>query len=737
MTPSASTGARIRDAALVLLIAGGTVLFIGALMDQLIGEGPFGYHASRPQSWQGGLEVVAIAVLLAAAAGLVRTPRRRAVLVLVIAGGYLRRHFVDIPMLIDLAYVEILVGLGAGASRVAGFAPARDARDYLRFFIAGVVLWSVGAWTLSAFGVGSLKILRLYTLVLAIPAAAARETPLALFLWRKFAASTPPERATIAALGAWFLALAARTNVVGGFDPWWYGFRGEYVLVPGRSVFEPLGLVAPVHYYPKLYELLLISVSGLHDTSVIEGIAIFVLLLFALASMELLKPLGLGVRTRVLLVALVTTVPAIANSALSPKPDLFMAFVLLVACIEATRFAREGSSSAGFWIVTSMLIAFASKLSAPPFLVAVALGSLALGVLNGRPRTPDPAGERRFAIAIAGAAAIVGVFVTARTWLLAGVPMVAPEPMLALFEKFGMTLKPPVGRLLSAPAIGLDAQPGLLIDQLFRPQRLDHMVVTWIGNVWLFLFALAAAARVLVRRGRDDAPRVPAIWWIVQLAGLVLLLTFETTTRGGEGNYLVLPVALAMLAGGYVALRALPPGMPVRLLLAMLPLFAVSQAWYSFLSAGWGTGTRAFDVNFGHSTRDLRKQKLRIFEQAGIANIANYIDAVPGVPRGVGYVTDGALFRLDGTFEALNMYGFWNRAPLENAQAFVDYLAANRLDYLILPTERNAKMRPNVVASVAEAAATLRADPGVRIVEDSNYVLYDLAALHAADRAGR
>jgi hypothetical protein len=131
-------------------------------------------------------------------------------------------------------------------------------------------------------------------------------------------------------------------------------------------VFKSLGLVAPVHYYPKLYELMLIAVSGLHDTSVIFGVSLIVLVMFALACMALLAPLGLGFRTRVLLVALAVTVPATANAALSPKPDLFMAFVLLVACIDATRFAREGRLADALWIATALLLAFASKLSAPP-----------------------------------------------------------------------------------------------------------------------------------------------------------------------------------------------------------------------------------------------------------------------------------------------------------------------------------------------------------------------------------
>jgi hypothetical protein len=737
MTPPASAASRIRLFVLVLLIAGGTAFFTGSLIHELIGVGPFGYHITRDETWQGGLEVLVLAALLAIVAAFVRAPRWRIAMMLALAALYLRRHAVDLSMLIDVAYLEILVGLGACAARLTRAAPANDTRAYLRLFIAGIVLWSLGAWTLSAFGFGSLKILRLYTLVLAVPAIAARQTPLVVFLARGFSMRTVGERASLAALGAWFLCLAARTNVVGGFDPWWYGLRGEYVLVAGGSVFKSLGLVAPVHYYPKLYELMLIAVSGLHDTSVIFGVSLIVLVMFALACMALLAPLGLGFRTRVLLVALAVTVPATANAALSPKPDLFMAFVLLVACIDATRFAREGRLADALWIATALLLAFASKLSAPPYIVAIVLGTLVLWLRNGRPRQSDTLPERNFAIAIAIAAVIVAIFVTARTWLLAGVPLVGPEPLVELFAKLGMTLKPPVGLLAAGSPAGWNEWPELVTDQLFRPQRLGHMVISWIGNAWLCLFAIAIAAPLPVRRPKAETPRVPAIWWIVMLVALALLLTFATQTRGGEGNYFILPVALAMLASGSLALARVPAGIATRLLLAMLPFFVVSQACYSFMSASWVTGTRAFDFDFSLPVRDLRNQKQRILERAGMANIATYISAVPGVPRGVGYADQGPLFRLDGTFEALDTYDPWYIEPLRSADAFLGYLARERIDYLIMPSAGNHSYLKPILGTVTDAIKILRTEPGVRVVEDHDYVLYDLAALHAAARAGR
>jgi hypothetical protein len=737
MMPLRSTGERWPSFVLVALIAAGTIFCIGELISQLIDNGPFGWHLERQRTWQGGLEVLALAALLALVAGLVRAPRWRALLLLVLGELYLRRHYVDLPMLVDLVYFEILIGLGAGVARLCRLAPADDVRGYLRLALAGIVLWSFGAWTLSAFGFGSLKILRIYTLLLAVPAFAARQTPLSIFLWRRFSALGGSQRASVAALGAWFLCLAARTNIVSGFDPWWYGLRGDYVLVAGGSVFKSLGLVAPVNYYPKLYELLLIPVSGLHDISVINGVSIMVLALFALTSMELLKQFTLGFRTRVLLTALCVTVPAIANSALSPKADLFMAWVLLLACLEAVRFSREGTMGAGCWTIAAFALAFASKLSAPPFIVALAAGALTVWFYNARPSRPDADGERRFAMLITLAAIIVAMLVTARTWLLAGVPLIGPQQVLNLFAMFGMSLKPPAGLLLGGPSVDWRDLPALLVDQLFRPQTLAHMVISWIGNVWLYLFALAFAARLVAGAPPAERPRVSWIWSIVLLVGLALLLTFRTVERGGDGNYFVLPIALAILIGGYAALKRLPPGMSTRVLLATLPLFVVFQAAYSFVSAGWSAGTRPFDLDFTRSVRDLRRENQRIFQSQGIEGIADYLRAVPGIARGVGYVADAPAFRLASTFETLNFYEFWRREPLQSADAFIAYLGDHHIDYLILPKPGVKVLKRPMASTVIEAGARLRSISDVSVIEDRNYELYDLAKLHAIERDGR
>jgi len=723
---------------LALLIAAGTIVCIGIVIDQLVGWGPFGWHLSRARTWQGGLEVLALAALLALVAGLVRSTLWRTVLLVAIGELYLRRHYVDLPMLVDVLYVELLIGAGAFAAKCCGAARASDVLGYLRLAAAGIVLWSFGAWLLSAFGLGSIQGLRAWTLLLAIPAIAARQTPLTVYLSRRFATLGGSERAIVAAIGAWFLCLAARTNVVSGFDAWWYGLRGEYALVATGSVFRSLELVAPVNYYPKLWELLLIPVSGLHDTSILEGLSIAMLALLALSCLSILKPLVPGLRARLLFVALVVTVPAIANTALSPKPDMFSAWVLLLACIEAATFAREGRISVFAWIVTGFALAFASKLSAPPYIVAIFAVLVVGWWRNGRPHMIDAPSELRFAIAIAVAAIVVAGFVTARTWLLAGVPLIGPEPLLHLFAKFGFTLKPPAGLLGGGPPPDWHDLPALVTDQLFRPQTLAHMVTSWIGNVWLYLFALALVAMLLVRKSAGETrSRVAPVYIVVLLTGVALLILYRNPERGGDGNYFVLPLALAIAIGGFAALKRLPDGMPTRLLLATLPLFVVFQAAYSFISAGWATGTRTFDLDFSHTVRDLQHDNKRVFEAGGIAYIAEYLRAVPGTARAIGYVDDRPAFRLPATFETINFYEYWRQEPLASGDAFLAYLADHDIDYLVMPRDGRHPIKRTMAPAAIAAANALREMPDVKRVDDRDYTLYDLAALHAARRDTR
>src|SRR4029079_14538224 len=159
-------------------------------------------------------------------------------------------------------------------------------------------------------------------------------------------------------------------------------------------------------------------------------VSIAALLLFGLTASEFLKRLQLGFGARLALVALCITLPAVGNSALSPKPDLFCGWLLLLACETAMRYARGGTRSDGAWTLLLCLLACASKLSAPPYALALIIAALWFRYRQRATVENDPLAQRRYAATILLSAIAVFALVTWRTWSLAGVPLIGPQQIV-------------------------------------------------------------------------------------------------------------------------------------------------------------------------------------------------------------------------------------------------------------------------------------------------------------------
>ena len=714
--------------ALVLLAAAAC---IGMPAWQLLEHGPFSWHVRQPGFWQGGLEATALATLSATV--LAFAPRNRwllAVLALAFA-FYLRRHSVDIPLLLDMLYIEIVVGLGAFVRRLFRLSPPADARDYLQAFVLGFVAWSVLAWTASAFGMGSIGELRALTLLLAIPAACGRHVPLALHLWRRARACDRADRAWCALLATWIAVLYARSKVAYGYDSLWYGLRAEFVLVPGTSIYEPLGLVSPVHYFPKLYEMFLLPMARIGDSSVLSGITIWMLVLVLLACGVLARRIGLPAHARLPVLMLIATLPALANST-TPKPDVIAALFVLLAADAAFGFLRSHAPRDAAWLLAFGTLACVSKLTAIPY-VGVLVLATAAAAWHARASTrggnPD-ARELRLALCAVAGALVVAGFVSARTWVLTGVPTIGPDPLFKLWTAIGLEPVPPAGTLEWTRPQDWSDVPALLLDWWFRPQRLPHVVIGWVGNVWLWCALLAFAFAMRPPRGGAIAPRRDAIHWpLVALAatGAALALGLRYHVRGSDGNYFLaalLPAILLSAAALFRRGEARPRLLAVAF--ACLPAFALFQASYSFTSAAWVPGTRAFDFELGRSWKGLRKARPGILASAGLGAIGAKLSEEPDSVRVVGYAQEPASFWLPGRFEYLRTISFSRPEYFADVASFLAFLREQRIDFLIMPLRPDEEPYPGIAAAVQEAARAFTAMPEVERLEDRAYAMFDL-----------
>lgn len=693
---------------------------------QLIGPGPFDWHIRQRAFVQGGLEALVLIAVVAAAFAL-RSSRIALLLAAAVLELYLRRHAVDIPLVIDLLYVEIIIGVGMFTRRACGARAADDALAYVHAFLLGFAGWSLVAWTASAIGVGSISQLRAATLALGVVALSARTPPLTVFLWRGLRLQDRVSRLWGGALAAWVAVLYARTNVVHGYDSLWYGLRGEYVLDPGHSVFDAPGLVSPVHYFPKLYEVFLLPVSALGDSSVISGLSIWVLVLILLTCARIAGAIGIDQRACWPTLAAIATLPALAATALEPKPDEVSVLFGLIALERALAFARSRKQADFFWIVAAAVLACMAKLTAIPFMGVLVLGSLwhALRPHRHAPLQEASASNAGAACALAGAL-VVAAFVTARTWLLTGMPTIGPDVLFKSWSVLGMHLLDPIGTLQWTWPPDWAGLPGMFVDWLFRPQTMPHIVTTWMGNVWLWFAVLGVAANQLDRRilasGQSAWPLAA-----MALTALVLATTIGYRERGGDGNYFLCGLVPGLLLAANGAFSR-GKGSVRFAMLACLPAFALFQGAYGFASAGWATGTRTFDLVLTRNWHDDRRLRWETLASAGMEKIGRHLKRAPANARAIGYATEPASFWLPARFENLLTISYSRPDFVGTEAGFAGFIRDQHIDFLVLPQPAvAARGDASVPPTVATVAARLEREPGVVRIDDRDYFLLDLS----------
>ena len=652
------------------------------------------WHFGQATTVQGGIEVLLLWFALALAVSLPQDRRLRAFLAAAVALLYLRRHHVDVPLLVVLLYVEGLIAAGAVLlGKRTGRSDSAMLHDVAAFLL-GMIALGLVIWIASALGFGQPVQLALVSLLLlAACAAIARRRPLTLHLaglWLD-PARTRVEAWLGAAVLAWFLTLCARTNNVVDYDSLWYALRLPQVLVGERSLFEPLGLVSPVYYFPKLYESLMLPLAALGDFSFQLGLTIAVLGVVAIMAARFLGNVGLSAAYSLLGAATLITIPTFSNMALAAKPDLFAATLLLGAAMATWSVGRGADVRQLGWALALVVLAVCAKINTAPYgaaiLVAGAAGALfrKRGVAVAGEQPPEPVFPPEAAWLVVALSLPLALLVTTRTWLLAGVPTIGPEQLVAIWKAMGMHIRPPAGTLDWTAAADLAGIPALIVDYLFRPNRLEHIIITWVGNVWAILPVVGAA---LWLTGARDGRRPTWVWWPAILVGVWLALGTQFLRRGGDGNYFLLPLALAtLLALAWVG-RITPAGRPRKVLMVALAAVSTWQAGYSFVSAAWSQpGTRVLDLDLTRSPLDTRRTREANLRQLGLAEIDAYLRAQGGTARVVGVwpADESGLNWLSARAEGLATISYSYPRFVFDADGFRAFVRLSGIDYLIVP----------------------------------------------------
>lgn len=671
-----------------LATVGLAAIFTFGVAVSLVTRGPFAWHFTRREAWQGTLEALALVAALFLALSLPRLSARwRVVLLFLPAALYLRRHHVDGVLLVSLLYIEAIIALGALLRMVAA---GENGRDWLRNLIAGVALLSLLLWSAQVAGLGLPKAQRLLAAVVLIPCLIVRRRELLSLdlLRRALVLEVPAARLWAAVAMALFAVSFARTNTVADFDSLWYGLRPELVLVGERSVFEPLGFASPVHYFPKLYEVLLLPLSAMREYSVVQGTTVVFGALLAVLSFVILRRLGLDRVPALAGTITVWTIPALSSSTLGAKPDVFVALMIVAMCWFGWQVA-DGRRWQFAWVLCCASLAVSSKLIAIPYVAAAGFACL-LALFGSRaPGIDRPARDASLALLLCVS---VGLLVFARTFMLAGMPTIGPEQLVALWRYLGMDMHMPVGTLQWVNPQDWSDVPSILWGWVADPSQFSHIAITWPGNVWLLLPLLALmqpAQRAHPSYTRHDL----ALLWAVPLAGLALLVGIGFINRGGDGNYFIAPVVLATLAGLGLAWRRFDRRPLRAALLLSLGMIAGFQFVYGFVSTGWRIGTRAWDADFQRINRDSPLVRQHLLEDHGARELETFLRARPPL-RLTGTVDPEMGFRLSARYEDLADIGIAHADKPDDLPTMLALLSCGRVDAVVLQADASNRFGP-------------------------------------------
>jgi hypothetical protein len=696
--PKAVTGALI----LICLLA---AVFIGIPAYSFLWQF-YSWHLKQPETVQGGIELLVVFLILAAAVALIRVPRICSVILAFIAMLYLQLHSILLPAAVGWLFLEALVQTGSAVQRLVGVGDQQncDIPSYLGRFVVGVAAWTSGVILLSAFGLGSISYLRLYTVVLAlISIAAAPCMPLFMTLVRRFEQLSATDKVLVVLLTVLILTQFGKVNYGNDYDSLWYGLRPERVLVGPHSLFDDLKLMGFVYYYPKQFEVLTLPLAKLSDGAFIIPFNVVLFILGLLAVFRIGRELDIQRTGALMLTALVGSIPAFSNMASTAKTDTLLALYAFVSALFLWRWCKRRDAmdfSFGFAAILGMA---GTKISAYAYAPLLLLGFLAGGfwVHHGNRRNgwfraaaytrvnSGVAVGPKGPIAIVGIAACAYAGLLIRTWIMTGIPT-----MPAFADKWmllGFSPKYPwsVSGFVFA-GVPIQSTREFIVygyRLLFNPQGYSHFVMAWPGNAAFFL-CCAIVILAIVRVIRAGPVMAFLFFCLPIMAGGILTACVVITPEHGftDGNYYAVPIILTILsAAGVLAatsgkIRKVIGFCGLGFTLLQLPIMFVSH-W------SWHPGTKPFSFTLNGSLFDRKAEYETRLKRAGAWELEEYLRKHPRAGLCVGYSNgeESALHQLSCLHEDFEQDGghFWR--IFDSKTAFRQYLNWARPDLFIMP----------------------------------------------------
>ena len=644
----------------------------------------FAWHVEQVEFTEGLIELAVVAMVVFAGS-LVGNRILRALVPLAACLIYLRLHAVDLALFASAAYVAGIYAIGA----VVCIPSEKKRRAHDHVFQVHALRFSMGiaalavllllpslVWGLSY---GAVRLLALALCVLGLAAA--------WLLGRLPSLSLPEKRpsvfiaASLAVLSAVVLAVMARSNTVVFYDSIWYGMRPDRVLFGPTGFYDYLGLTTQVHYYPKLYELLISPLQEWGDTSFAIGFGVCCLLFFSAVVYSLARSFGMSTQVSAGLAIAMAALPAVAGTAETTKGDLLASAFVLMAIV-ALKFSRDREDPSFLTdVIVFALLASATRLSVLPWL-AILFVLFLFCLLQHMYRNPGKVVVwlKSWDSCLIAVALLAFGLVHYRTWLLTGTPVVTNDSTQKLLDALGFGLKYPIGSFTgsSAPE-GLGVALSYIHELALAPSQYIYHTFKWTGATWLAMAAFGVVVLPLLGKRWFQDWHGKAMLLVFGLGFLLLLGYNSWVVKGGDGNYFVVPVVCLSVFGAACLDRR-------SVLLACSFLVAGVLAFVAyFAGSNWVQGTSGFKTNLAESPFDEAVQMEKFLGVAGLARLGKLTAPCGDSTRVLGLLPDTYAFALPVRYEPLTEIAWNNSRALENASGFGSLIAATGTQLLIMP----------------------------------------------------
>lgn len=717
----------------------------------------YSWHLSRPETTEGGIEIIIYGFLFFLCAVCVKNKTVFSSLIIFLCLLYLWAHFVLFPVVAVFFYFEIILSFGFWLRRLSGLSPTYSTRHYLDSFILGLSAWTCLAVLLSWFKLGTITDLRILTGIIAvISISSGVNKPLSVWIVQKLGASGKLAKIGFLSLLLVLLIQFAKTTRAFEHDSLWYGLRPEKVLVGPHSFFDHLGLVSSVFYYPKLYELFLLPISGFESYSFILCAGVFVLLLFCILVYSIGLFLGLNRLWAILLVLLIATLPVVANISSTAKSDILTNFLMLLAVF---RFSQYFSGKQLFHCLTGFsccLLSLGGKLYSlvyiPVFLFAVLIVFFLQSVIAGEKPTFIFNSPKKVLIYYGGLvfAAIATIGIILRTYTLTGAPF---YPLFVkLWENLGFTLQYPLA-LGERGGGGWKSASDLLTvwyHYFFAPQTLPHIIMLWTGNVSLFLLFMSVLLAIFkknqlpFRFKKSNLTCFAALSFLIVVTGILLISFKVFKSPGGDGNYFILPLILFVIYLFSWSITRLERAGTAYLkgsIFFSILFFIIIQSVIMFVSHpswSWGTGIPHYSpYNAYYEDNNKNTEYRKQLQEHGLLRIEDYISKKE-TKRAIGVGKNLLTFRMPWSYESLfnltMLQG--NSKMIADRKSFLSFLRYAKIRYFLFPTYASEKRKKHEESgslyhshhfkAVREVFEELSLNENARMIHDTRYSLLDI-----------